>query len=314
LRRFNTAVKERYGMAPSRLRGRKAIKNDGALTLQLIARGAYDASPIFEFLAARQIAGVEAADRRSYARTLQIGEAVGWIEITPSERGITLRASESLAAKLRPLIAAVRGAFDLDCDVAHIDAHLKADGRLKGDIAKEPGVRIAGALDGFEIAVRAVLGQQISVVAAGKLVAKLCAAFGAEIEATPHGLVRLFPNSVQLTKAGADAIAALGMPRARAETLHRLAAAHARGDLLLAQGAIAAGRAGLAGIAGVGPWTVEYVALRALGDPDAYPVGDSALISALGSRETLEELRPWRAYAAMRLWRRKAREASRRRR
>jgi AraC family transcriptional regulator of adaptative response / DNA-3-methyladenine glycosylase II len=307
LRRFNAAVKERYSMAPSRLRGRRALKNDGAVILQLSARGAYAPGPVFSFLAARALGGVEQADGNSYARTLQIGDAIGWIEVTPSARGLALKASDSLTAKLRPLIAAVRGAFDLDSDIAMIDAQLEQDARLGADVGAEPGVRVAGGLDGFEIAVRAVLGQQITVVAALKLTAKLCAGFGAEIEGAPHGLNRVFPSSARLAEAGPSAIAALGMPRSRAETLHRLACAHAKGDLILARGAIAAGRAGLAEIAGIGPWTVEYVALRGLGDPDAYPASDAALIAALGARgQDLDEVRPWRAYAAMRLWRRQA--------
>jgi AraC family transcriptional regulator, regulatory protein of adaptative response / DNA-3-methyladenine glycosylase II len=118
-------------------------------------------------------------------------------------------------------------------------------------------------------------------------------------------MLYVFPDAVALANAGVDALAQIGLPRKRAETLHALGVAAAEGRLPLSRGAIAAGRASLAEIAGIGPWTIEYVAMRALGDPDAYPATDIALINALGRKgETLEHLRPWRAYAAIRLWRR----------
>ncbi|HVY86254.1 MAG TPA: AlkA N-terminal domain-containing protein, partial [Caulobacterales bacterium] len=236
----------------------------------------------------------------------------GWIEIAPHAKGLQLTLSDALAPHLRPLVAAVRGAFDLDADMNAVDAHLMQDARLAGDIAAEPGVRVTGMLDGFEAAVRAVLGQQITVVAARALATRLTEKFGAKLDGGVDGLDRAFPSAAVLANAGADAIAALGMPRKRAETLAALSRAVADGKLLLARGAVAAGRAGLAEIPGIGPWTIEYVALRALGDPDAFPATDAAIIAALGTRgETLKDLKPWRAYAAMRLWRRAATKGAR---
>jgi AraC family transcriptional regulator of adaptative response / DNA-3-methyladenine glycosylase II len=149
-----------------------------------------------------------------------------------------------------------------------------------------------------------VLGQQVTVGAGVKLVTRLCERFGAKVESAPEGLSHAFASSARVAAQSVEAIAALGMPRKRAETIQALARAHADGKLLLARGAIAAGREGLARIPGIGPWTIEYVALRALGDPDAYPGGDAALAATLGAKgERFEDLRPWRAYAAMRLWR-----------
>ncbi|HVY85929.1 MAG TPA: AlkA N-terminal domain-containing protein [Caulobacterales bacterium] len=311
LRRFNASVKQRYGVAPTKMRGRGA-KRDGALKLVLAVRGANEHAASFDFLRARAIPGVEIGDADRYARALTLNGATGWIEIAPHAKGLQLTLSDALAPHLRPLVAAVRGAFDLDADMNAVDAHLMHDARLAGDIAAEPGVRVTGMLDGFEAAVRAVLGQQITVVAARTLATRLTEKFGVKLDGAVDGLNRAFPSAAVLANAGADAIAALGMPRKRAETLATLSRAVADGKLLLARGAVAAGRAGLAEIPGIGPWTIEYVALRALGDPDAFPATDAAIIAALGTRgETLEDLKPWRAYAAMRLWQRAATKGAR---
>ena len=227
---------------------------------------------------------------------------------SPSARGVTLTLSQELSPALRPLVSAVRGAFDLEADMVAIDAALEGDAAL--DVAAAPGLRITGGLDPFETAVRAVLGQQVTLEAGRKLAQKLVDAFGADLATGMAGLNRVFPDAARLAAVDPGAIAALGMPRARAETVQRLAQAVAEGRVTLARGAIAAGRAGLECVAGIGPWTVEYVALRGLGDPDAFPAGDSALRGALGLARGVEDRaeawRPWRAYAATRLWRKHA--------
>lgn len=312
LRRFNATMKDRYGAPPSKMRGRKAIARGETFTVSLSPRGDYAIAPMLDFLRLRALAGVERADARSYARVLKWGDALGWLEIGMGPKGLMLTLSENLAPYLRPLVANVRGAFDLDAEMTAVDAHLAGDGRLTRDVKREPGVRVPGALDGFETTVRAVLGQQVTVAGARTLTGRLVAKFGAPLERGPEGLERAFPDAVALANAGAPAIAKIGLPAKRAETLHRLAAASADGKLALARGAVAAGRTALAAIPGVGPWTVEYVAMRALGDPDGYPAADIALINALGRKgETLEHLKPWRAYAAVRLWRRAARKGIR---
>jgi 3-methyladenine DNA glycosylase/8-oxoguanine DNA glycosylase len=262
---------------------------------------------MLDFYRARALFGVETCDRRAYARVLRYGDALGWVRIGIGEKGLALTLSENLAPHLRPLVANVRGAFDLDAEMGAVDAVLAADAELKKDVRREPGVRLPGMLDSFECAMRAVLGQQVTVAGARTLTERLVAKFGDALERGPEGLSRAFPNAAALANAGAAAIASIGLPRKRAETLHAIACASAEGRLSLARGAIAAGRTALAEVPGVGPWTVEYIAMRALGDPDAYPASDIALINALGRRgETLEQLRPWRAYAAIRLWRRGA--------
>jgi AraC family transcriptional regulator of adaptative response / DNA-3-methyladenine glycosylase II len=312
LRRFNATMKERYGAPPSQMRGRKAIARGETFTVSLSPRGDYAIEPILDFLAMRALRGVELAGARTYARVLKWGDALGWIEIGMGPKGLMLTLSENLAPHLRPLVANVRGAFDLDAEMSAVDAHLAQDKGLARDVKREPGVRVPGSLDAFETAIRAVLGQQITVAGARTLTHRLVTAFGAPLERGPEGLERAFPDAGRLADAGSAAIAKIGLPKQRAETLHRIAAAAADGKLPLARGAIAAGRAALAQIPGVGPWTVEYVAMRALGDPDAYPATDIALVNALGRKgETLAHLKPWRAYAAVRLWRRGAKKGLR---
>ncbi|MGE0595407.1 MAG: AlkA N-terminal domain-containing protein [Hyphomonadaceae bacterium] len=307
LRRFNATMKERYGAPPSKMRGRREIARGESFTVTLAPRGDYAIGPILDFLRKRALPGVEIGTTKRYARVLAIGGVTGWIEIGMSERGVALTLSENLAPHLRPLVANVRGAFDLDAEMNAVDAHLAQDPRLAADIAREPGVRVPGALDGFETAIRAVLGQQVTAAGARTLTERLVEKLGLPFAAQRPGLVRTFPSAAALADAGPGAIASIGLPKKRAETLHLLACAAAEGRLPLSRGAIAAGRAALAAIPGIGPWTIEYVALRALGDPDAYPAADAALIAVLGRKgETLEHLKPWRAYAAVRLWRRAA--------
>jgi len=312
LRRFNATMKDRYGASPSQMRGRKQIQRGETFTVTLSPRGDYDLRFIADFLRLRALTGVEIGSAKRYARVLKIGDALGWIDIAMGPKGLALTLSENLAPHLRPLVANVRGAFDLDAEMSAVDAHLASDPELARDVKREPGVRVPGMLDGFECAIRAVLGQQVTVAGARTLTERLVTKFGSTLEGAPEGLSRAFPDAAQIASAGAKEIAKIGLPTKRAETLHRLGVASADGKLPLMRGAIASGRAALAEMAGIGPWTIEYVAMRALGDPDAYPATDIALINALGRKgETLEHLKPWRAYAAIRLWRRGAKKGVR---
>lgn len=312
LRRFNATMKDRYGAPPSKMRGRKTLTRGETFTVSLSPRGDYNIGFIADFLRTRALPGVEIGGAATYARVLKLGDALGWVEVGMGPKGLMLTLSENLAPHLRPLVANVRGAFDLDAEMLAVDAHLATDKELARDVKREPGVRVPGALDGFETAIRAVLGQQVTVAGARTLTERLVAQFGAQLERGPEGLNRAFPEAATLANAGAAAIAKIGLPGKRAETLHRVAVASVEGKLPLARGAIASGRAALAVIPGIGPWTIEYVAMRALGDPDAYPATDIALINALGRKgETLEHLKPWRAYAAIRLWRRGAKKGVR---
>jgi AraC family transcriptional regulator of adaptative response / DNA-3-methyladenine glycosylase II len=269
-------------------------------------RGAFDGASPLSHLANRRVARLETQDAGIYTRTLQVGEHRGWLSLDLREAAPRLTLSDGLVPAFRATISAVRSALDLDADATAIDAHLAASG-FSADVARDPAVRLPGAIDPFEVAIRAVIGQQVTVKAATTIVGRLVDLLGEPIE-TPEtlGLDRLFPTAERIAEAGARRIASLGMPLARGEAVHRLATAVATGKLTLARGAIAAGRAGLAELPGIGPWTIEYVSLRALGDPDAFPLGDSALRAAFDGdlRRACEAWRPWRGYAAARLWRR----------
>lgn len=314
LRRFNALFRTRYGLTPSRIRGGGGVRapsareaGAAALVLELSARGPFDGNAPLAHLAARRIARLESPlGATGWARAFSVAGHRGVISLELGGPSPRLAISEGLVPALRQVVAAVRGALDLDADVAAIDAALSLGPELAPDVAREPGVRLTGALDPFEAMVRAVIGQQVSVKAAVTIASRLVADLGAPIDGGIAGIDRTFPSAERLAEAGVDRIAKLGMPGARAETLTRIAARVANRELVLARGAIWAGRSGLSGIPGVGPWTREYVALRALGDPDAFPLGDAGLRAAYPGAlaEVSERWRPWRAYAATRLWRR----------
>lgn len=306
LRRFNALFRERYGMPPSRVRGRHAPASAG-LCVTLAPRGAFDGAAPMAHFALRRVARMEApVGARGWVRTFAVDGHAGWIALDLAGDAPRLTLSDGLAPAFRAVVAAVRGALDLDAGLDAIHAALARDATFRDEIAADPALRLPGALDPFELAVRAVVGQQVTVKAATTVVGRLVERFGAPIETDVAGLDRLFPTPARLAEATAAELADLGQPAARTATVQRLARAVVNGELRLARGAVAAGRAGLGEIAGVGPWTLEYVALRGLGDPDAFPLGDSALRAAFAGdlKRASESWRPWRAYAAARLWRR----------
>jgi AraC family transcriptional regulator of adaptative response / DNA-3-methyladenine glycosylase II len=305
LRRFNALFLERYGLAPSRVRGRRRLGSAG-LSFTLAPRGAFDGEAPLAHAAQRRITRIEMqAGAAKWTRTFAVGGHAGVLSLELGGAAPRLTLCDGLVPAFRQVIAAARGALDLDADLAAINAFLAGAG-FADDVAAMPVVRLPGGLDPFEIAVRAVIGQQVTVKAASTIVARVVEKFGAPIETEVEGLDRVFPNAARLADAGESAIAGLGMPGARARTLLALAREVADGKLRLARGAVAAGREGLARIPGIGPWTIDYVALRGLGDPDAFPLGDSALRAAYDGdlKRANETWRPWRAYAAARLWRR----------
>jgi len=312
VRRFNASIKERYRMVPSRLRREGAPATlPASMRFELAYRPPYDWESMLAFLRARAVAGVEQVDETTYRRTLRIRqrdvEAVGWIAVAQSMRRHTLSVtvSASLAAVVPTVLSRVRHAFDLSCDPEPIAAHL---GSLA---AQHPGLRVPGSCDGFELAVRAVVGQQISVAGARTLLARVVAAFGTRLgNEMPEGLVYAFPTAQALARSEMDAFRAVGLTAARARTLRDLARAEVRGDVALSVGAdVERTRRALESIAGVGPWTSTYVAMRALGWPDAFLDNDLVVLRALGetrparARARSEAWRPWRAYAVMHLWR-----------
>ena len=309
LRRFNALIRARYRMPPSRLRREAApAALPSAMRFELAYRPPYDWEAMLAFLGARAIAGVEEVDARGYRRTLAVthraGTSAGWIEVTraPRRHALIVAVSASLARAIPAVLARVRHAFDLACDPAPILAQLGALAQAR------PGLRVPGACDGFELAVRAVIGQQVSVAGARTLLGRLASAFGLPI-ADASGLARLFPAAEDLARRTPEELRAIGLTTARARTLAALAQAVAGGAIALTPGVdVERTRKALEAIRGIGPWTSGYIAMRALGWPDAFPDNDLVVLRAMGEPQAKRALarseawRPWRAYAVMHLW------------
>lgn len=325
VRRFNAAFLEHYGLNPSALRRAGGTEGgDGrAIEVRLGFRPPYDVPAMLGFFARRALQGVEvaaAADgtlpakgsgaaHARLARTLRVqhgGRAhAGWLQLRfDAEREqLLLSVSDSLAAVLPIVISRVRAMLDLDAEPMAINAALHA-AFPHGD-----GLRVPGTLDGFELAVRAVLGQQITVAAARTLGSRLVAAFGEAIATPVEGLDRLFPTPAALAGADGDALGRLGIVRQRQAALQAVAREVAAGRLALHAGAdVPSTIAALQQLPGIGDWTAQYIAMRALRWPDAFPAGDVALQKALGvttaraAAEASQAWRPWRSYAVLRAW------------
>jgi AraC family transcriptional regulator of adaptative response / DNA-3-methyladenine glycosylase II len=313
VRRFNDAFRARYGRPPSALRGarRKAESQPDVLELTLEYRAPYDWACMLAFLAARATPGVELAADGAYLRTVEQDGARGFVRVTriPGRDALRAQVSLSLARVLMPLVARLRRTFDLDAQPELIAAHLKKDAALRGSVRVHAGLRLPGAFDGFETALRAVLGQQVSVGAATTLAGRVAQAFGEPIE-TPHPkLSHLAPDPARVAAASEQAIAALGVMPARARTLRALAQAVLDGAFAFdARPDPESTLRALEAVPGIGPWTAQYVAMRVLADPDAFPASDLGVRKALGGVSHVQVLaraerwRPWRAYAAMHLW------------
>lgn len=315
VRRFNDAFREAYDRAPSELRRSSAGAESGdRLVLKLPYSAPYDWDAILGFLALRAVPGVEQVVGGAYRRTFALGAARGVFEVRPAvgETALALTVQTSDISALAAIVARVRRLFDLDADIAAIDGHLARDPDLAAWIAERPGVRVPGAWDGFELAVRALLGQQITVVGARTLAGRLAEQAGEPLPSAIDGggLLRLFPT--------AEAVAAInpaviGLTRARGAALQGVAQAMAADPRLLrAYETLEETVAKLEALPGVGAWTAHYIAMRALREPDAFPASDLGLLRALETPEgrptpkalleRAEAWRPWRAYAAMRLW------------
>ncbi len=313
LRRFNAAFAAQYRMSPTALRrdGSEAKPGDG-IAVTLGYRPPYDVREMLQFLQQRGIAGVEQIDVAAHtvARTLRLDDdTCGWVacRFEPEQHRVQVRVADSLAPQLPRVIARVRAWLDLDADPAAIHAVLGAD------FPALAGLRVPGTLDGFELAVRAVLGQQVTVAAARRLTTRLVERFGTPLATPIDGLTRLFPTPATLATATGDELGQLGLVRQRQAAIHALAQAVSSGQIRLHAGAdVAATMDALKALPGIGAWTADYIALRALRWPDAFPAGDVALQKALspdGQRLTAraaegraERWRPWRAYAVIRAW------------
>ena len=319
LRRFNDAFSRRYGMPPTRLRGKagdsvEALGADGTSILQLSYRPPYDWEGVLAFLRGRALKGVEVVTGDSYARTVRIGTAVGWIRITQSSRkhALLVEFTHSLTPVLPSLLARVRALFDLDARPDVIARVLGRDARLSSAVKANPGLRLPGAFSGFEMGVRAILGQQVTVKAATTIAGRLMTTFGEPVVTPLPDLNRLTPEPSRLARASIDDIARLGVVAARARSIIALAAAHESGNLRLEAGTYPDPQESirrLGELPGIGPWTANYIAMRALRWPDAFPKEDIAVRKTLGgvSAKEAEALsqawRPWRSYAVMHVWR-----------
>jgi len=311
LRRFNAAFRAAYGIAPSSLRKKGGpVAPSAHVELRLPFRPPYDWSGMLDFLRPRAIAGVERVTADEYARTAAIGDDWGVIRVRRAPRGehLLLSIPLTLSTSIHSIAERVSRMFDLAADPDIIASQLGRDRRLASIVRRHPGLRVPGCWDRFEMAVRAVAGQQITVGAATKILGRIAWTCGTRVETGEGDLHTLFPPPAAL----AD-VEMSGMPAARARTLRELARSVEGGSDCLETGAsLETSIARLLALPGIGPWTAHYIAMRALGEPDAFPAGDVALRRAAGDGSTVSEAellrraerwRPWRAYAAIFLWR-----------
>ena len=319
LRRFNDAFSMRYRMPPTRLRrkateGSESIGDSTTSTLQLSYRPPYDWAGVLAFLQKRAMTGIEWVTADSYARTVSLGDAKGWIRVTQARQthALMLEFTHSLTPVLPALLARVRALFDLNARPDMISKHLAKDPRLTAAVKANPGLRVPGAFNGFETGLRAILGQQVTVKAATTIACRLVEKFGKPITTPFTELHRLTPNATRIAAASVDDIAGVGILSARARSIIALAKAQKSGVLCLDGGAHQSpddSIARLAGLPGIGPWTAQYIAMRALGWPDAFPKEDIVIRNNLGgitAREAeamSQAWRPWRSYAVIHIWR-----------
>lgn len=317
LRRFNSAFRSRYGMPPTRLRREASAPAAGATTtghastVRLAYRPPYDWEAMLDFLRGRRVVGVEEVTDDAYSRTVRLGDCAGWIRVThaPEKHSLLVEFSHSLTPALPALLDRLRHLFDLTARPDLIAAHLAHDERLRPSIAAHPGLRVPGAFDGFELAVRAILGQQITVKAATTLSCRFAEVFGGKINTPISGLTHLSPTPGEVAKATAEDVARLGIVGSRARSILALAEAYRSGQLRLVPGNSPEQiLPRLIALPGIGPWTAHYIAMRALRWPDAFLKEDIAVRNRLGGvtptqAEALSlPWRPWRSYAVLHVW------------
>ena len=316
VRRFNDVIRSSYARTPGELRRSGRSRPGSDLVLRLPYRPPLDWRALVGFLAPRAIPGVESVSPRAYRRSIAIEAARGWLEVrhAPDQHQLLAHLHLPDPAGLIEVSERVRRIFDLAADPEPIREQLRGDAVLRPLLRRHPGVRVPGGWDGFELAVRAILGQQVTVRGATTLSGRLVQAHGEKLEADesrPDELAFLFPRPEVL--AAAD-LTGIGLPRARARAISTLARAVASGKLALdACADLDSAVETLRTLPGIGEWTAQYVAMRALREPDAFPAGDLGLHKAVahGARDLptrsqmlrlAEPWRPWRAYAAMVLW------------
>ena len=310
VRRFNAAIDKTYKRTPTQIRRlarQTAIQPENQYLFHLRFRPPYHWKGMLAFLAARAIPGVEAVDLRGYRRSISLNGCEGHFEVSLDEGHDSVEARVQIADpySLYPIIERIRGLLDLNADWAAIVQTLGTDPELAARIAAEPGLRVPGCWNGFELAIRAIVGQQITVKGARALAGRIAKVFGKPVSGI-DGVTHLFPTPEVLADAK---LAGLGLTEKRGETIRALARAvcdeHISFDRILDSDTFLTR---LVEIPGIGKWTAQYVAMRALAEPDAFPSGDLGLLRALGLKTShelerrAETWRPWRAYATMYLW------------
>ena len=314
VRRFNDVFQQTYQRSPREMRkmqrNPRTAGDQNEVMLKLAFRPPYDWPQVLGFFAARAVAGIEQIEGNEYWRTVDLNGVPVIISISQieGEDALQLRVREAPPAALFHLSAVARRVFDLAADPGHISAAFRSDKLMATLIKRRPGLRIPGSWDPFECAVRAVLGQQVTVAAGRTFTARLVARFGRTIAKGANELTHIFPRPDAI--ADAD-LTGLGITGARQSALRSLASAVAEGRLDFSAPAEEV-TASLASLPGLGPWTAQYVALRALGEPDAFPAGDVVLrrvaggngapLSTRALEQRAESWRPWRGYAAQHLW------------
>lgn len=313
IRRFNEAFSQLYGRSPSSLRRESNAPEHSDIVLLLPYRPPYDWDAMLDFLQRRAIPGMERVVAGVYQRTIRIGTDVGAVSVehVPARDALRVRIGFSRLQSLPLIIDRLRRMFDLKADPEVIQRALSRDPALALMLAARPGLRVAGAWDAFEVAVRAILGQQVTVAAGVTLVSRLVAQLGEPLVApTTSGLTRYFPAPDAFDT---EQIVALGMPRARATALAKLAqACLAEPGLLERQRDLPHTLERLCALPGIGDWTANYIAMRAMQESDAFLASDVALQRAMAGDDgrpdakqllaLAEQWRPWRAYAVMHLW------------
>ena len=312
VRRFNALFRHHYRLTPSALRRNSppTVAAD-CFRVVLAYRAPFNWDAMLRFLAARAIPGVECVSGVAYHRTVRIGEHRGWLSVSPlvDRQLLAVEITTALAPMLPAILVRLRNLFDLDARPETIAAHLALDPLLAAYITRQPGLRVPGAFDSFELGMRAILGQQVSVRGASTFSGRLAQRFGEPIKTPLACLNRITPTAEVLSALRSTTLADLSLPIARARSLRELARGVVRRQIDLAPGVDPSAMiAQLVELPGIGPWTAQYIAMRALRWPDAFPTGDLGLLKAsrLKSARALEKAaerwRPWRAYAAMHLW------------
>ena len=311
LRRFNAAFAEGCGMPPTAIRRLRSEAPSGALSLRLAYRPPFDFSLMLAFLAKRAIPGIEHVTQTSYERVLGPIDNSTWIRVTADsvKPELLLEISGADPRMIHEIVQKTRRLFDLDADLQSVHQVLMTSDLLKKAIKRRPGLRVPGSWDGFELAVRAVLGQQISVAGATTLTQRLVEQYGEDRLIKRDNLDRAFPKPEAMANASLEKI---GLPKSRAATLRAMAQALIDSEISFQSGQnLDAFITNFTSLPGIGPWTAQYVAMRALRQPDAFPAGDLIVQQVMGGDKRLSERetdlqsqawRPWRSYAVLHLW------------